>query len=791
MPPEAMLAILIFLTVIVLTLIGAWTAVVGIYRAIAVPKQQTAKATISCPWCEQLTTTEHGLCQWCEKSLFNAKARNLADIAAIQKRLRKWQTQGNLDPEKAKELLLQLESEKRVLQGKTPLAMTTAKPAAPKPAPEAPVEAIVVEPAKEEPPAETPAEKPPVAPVAEPVKPTPAPPQPQTPQVAAARSIPEPAPKPVPALVPKPKRPTPPVRPVVEKPPRRTWRELVQTFLEEREIPAVELFGVLLTSPLIITGAVILVIYFWETLQEYPVLKFSAFAAATIGSMLVGLLACIRWQLKTTGRGLLGISLLLVPLSFLAVASSGDQWPVILTEFGVVAAFAWLITWAGRVVVPDRPWHLAAAILAPVVAIIALSIKPELVSLFWSVGLFGVATVAAFATPLVLHRRVIARLDDIKTPTLIGAFFLLGTSIFPLAFALGLAAKISAEKITMGWAIDALSVSLSLAAAAILAFSLTLTQQLEGREKLASWRAAATAVGLTSVLGLVAGLLLAWPWSSLIFTVALIDTAVLVWIAIVCRFPWTHAGAIVTGAATCLTGYHLFAGHLPWRMPVEPATLIHTIFGGTSAAVLVAFSGLLAATAAWFTTQRRKQDAQIYAWGTRRHRHRQPRRFRSRRLVPRRNIHPLGRLRLHHLRPGLPHRQPRDPHPRRHPYRLSAPRRSNPLGTVLAHSHTHPNLGRRTRNRSTRPGTRRLWIGPTPKWQVRATEQHVHNPHRSLSSLPAPARCRRRPRRLDSFRFCSDPPPRSRTIHPHRLARLRLDNRRRRLVPWCLDPRLP
>ena len=200
---------------------------------------------------------------------------------------------------------------------------------------------------------------------------------------------------------------------------------------------------------------------------------------------------------------------------------------------------------------------------------------------------------------------------------MIGAFFLLGTSIFPLAFALGLAAKTSTQWIgSLGWAIDALSVSLSLAAAAILAFSLTLTQQLEGREKLTSWRAAATAVGLTSVLGLVAGLLLAWPWSSLLFLVALIDTAVLVWIAIVCRFRWTHAGAIVTGAVACLTGYHLFAGHLPWRMPAEPAMMIYTIFGGTSAAVLVVFSGLLAATAAWFTKERRIEDAKIYAYGT-------------------------------------------------------------------------------------------------------------------------------------------------------------------------------
>lgn len=635
MPLEAVIAIFIFLSVVALILIGARTVCVWIYRGVAGKKEKDAHTNITCPLCGHPTTTKQGLCQWCEKPLFDSHARGLADLAAVRKKIQKWQSQGELDPDQTKMLLLKIESERRVLQSKSPLAMTTVKPVAARPdaampateaASEKPVEAIVVEPPRTETPTEKPAEKPAVAPTTEPPKPPVTPvrrpaasPSTPPPQVAAARSVPgtpiaSTPPKPAPTPAPRPRIP---VRPVVERPPRRSWRELVQSFLEEREIPAVELFGVLLTSPLILTGAVILVIYFWETLQEYPVLKFSAFAAATIGSMLMGLLACIRWQLKTTGRGLLGISLLLVPLSFLAVVSSGGEWTVVLAEIGVVALFGYLIALAGRVLLPDRPWHLAAAILAPVVAIIVLSMAPFLVSLFWRVGVFGAVTVAAFAAPIVLHRRVLAKLDDFGLPTLLGAFFLLGTSIFPLAFALGLAAKTSVQWIGPVWlAIDALSVSISLAAATILAFSLTLTRQLEGKEELASWRAAATAVGLVSILGMVAGLLLAWPWASLVFAVALLDTAVLVWIAIVCRFPWTHAGAIATGAAALVTGYHLIAGHLPWHVPATASMMVHAIFGGSSATVLVAFSGVLAGAAAWFTKTKRTEDAKVYAWGT-------------------------------------------------------------------------------------------------------------------------------------------------------------------------------
>ncbi|NLS96099.1 MAG: hypothetical protein GXX96_28505 [Planctomycetaceae bacterium] len=648
MPLEALLVLVILLVVV--TVVGhvIWITLAWIGRAVMGSESKDAHIHLPCPWCEQPTTVHQGRCQWCGRALFDNQARGVADLAAVRRKVQEWQSRGKLGPEQAKALLLEVESQRRVAMGLSPLLMTTVKPTPAKPAPEkpspakpeptrppvplsneTPIQAILVEPPTTEiPKTVVPKTEPPRV---EPPKPVPAPPAPRPaaqpqrptpPQVAAARSAPtapavRSAPTLAPAPAPTPQRPAAPARPVVEEPPQRSWRELIQTFLEEREIPAIELFGVLLTSLLIVAGAVILVIYFWETLQEYPVLKFSAFSAGAIGSMLLGLLACIRWQLKTTGRGLLGISLLLVPLSFLVVASSGSEPTVIIAELGAIALFAYLITLAGKVLVPDRPWHLAAAILVPVAAVVVVSAAPWLVSRFWSVGLFGTVTVAAFATPLVLHRRIIAKLDDVGLPTLIGAFFLLGASLFPLAFALGLAAKTATQWIGgIALAIDALSVALSLLAATILAFSLTLTLQLEHREKLASWRAASTALGLTSALGMLAGLLLAWPWSSLLFAVALLDTAVLLWIAVVCRFPWIHAGAMATGAAACLMGYHLLAGNLPWGLVATPAIMIHAIFGGTSAAVLVAFSGLLAGVAAWFARTRQADAARVYAWGT-------------------------------------------------------------------------------------------------------------------------------------------------------------------------------
>ncbi len=627
MPPEALMILFILLVVVTVIGHGIWVVLAWIVRAMAGTPRKEERVQMSCPWCDQTTSIQGGRCQICGRTLFDPKAKSTSELKAVRRRIQTWQNQGKLPPEHAKALLLELESERRVLYGLSPLAMTSAKPAVeprkaaeptttqekapPKPvsaASEQPLEAIVIEPPKPV------ASKRPAPPAVTPATPRPVPQTPpqKPPQVAATGG---PARPPVPA--PAAKQPAARPRPVPARPPQKSWRELVQSFLEEREIPAVELFGVLLSAPLIVTGAVIFVIYFWETLQEYPVLKFGAFSGATVASLLMGLLACIRWQLKTTGRGLLGMSLLLVPLSFLAMANSGGGWAVLLAELNAAALFAYLAAQAGRVLVPDRPWHLAAALLTPVVAIIALSAWPGLVSQFWRVGLFGALTVTGFTVPLVLHRRLMAGLKEVGPPTLIGAFFLLGCSLFPLAFALGLAAKIAAASIgTVAIAADALSVAVSLASATILAFSLTLTRQLEGHEKLASWRAAATAVGLMAVGGMAAGLVLAWPWPALVFFVALVDAAVLVWIATVCQFPWTHAGAIAAGAAACLTGYHLIVGQLPWGLPINASIMIRVLFGGASAAVLVGFSGLLAGAATWLVKAERKDDARVYGCAT-------------------------------------------------------------------------------------------------------------------------------------------------------------------------------
>ena len=301
------------------------------------------------------------------------------------------------------------------------------------------------------------------------------------------------------------------------RPPRKTWAELLHAFLEEREIPVAELLGVLLGGLLIVGASVILVISFWETLQEYPVLKFTASAAAILSGLLVGLYAHHRWQLQTTGRGLLAISLLLVPLGYLSVAGFGDQWTVVAAEAASIGLFAYVVTLAGRVFVPDRPWHLAAAILGPTASIVVLSVAPRLVAGPWALAGFGAAAAAVFGVPVVLHRRVLAALKTVELETLIGAFTLLGASLFSLSFSLGLAGKLGAGSIgSVAAAADWLSIGISIAAAMVLAFALTLNQRLAGRAGLASWRAAATAVALASILGLVGGLAMAWPLPKLV-----------------------------------------------------------------------------------------------------------------------------------------------------------------------------------------------------------------------------------------------------------------------------------
>ena len=172
------------------------------------------------------------------------------------------------------------------------------------------------------------------------------------------------APEPVPAAVAESRFAPPPVAA-----PRRNWGDWLSAFMEERNIRWGELVGGLL----IVCSSIALVISFWSTIDERPLLKFLLFNGVTAGLFGVGFYCEHRWRLRTTSQGLLTIGSLLVPLNFLAIAAfttaSAANNPLTLGgELFSVVLFSTLLYFGGRVLVGGEAVALACGVIVPSLA---------------------------------------------------------------------------------------------------------------------------------------------------------------------------------------------------------------------------------------------------------------------------------------------------------------------------------------------------------------------------------------------------------------------------------------
>src|SRR4029077_7915177 len=132
--------------------------------------------------------------------------------------------------------------------------------------------------------------------------------------------------------------------------PRRSFTEVLNSFMEESNIRWGEIIGGLL----IIGCSTALVVSLWSQISQIPVLKFLIFTTVTAALFGVGFYTEHRWKLPTTSRGILTIAVLLVPLNFLAIAAgSGSQTTqgvlVIGSEMIAPVLFLCLVYYAGRV----------------------------------------------------------------------------------------------------------------------------------------------------------------------------------------------------------------------------------------------------------------------------------------------------------------------------------------------------------------------------------------------------------------------------------------------------------
>ena len=360
--PEVLVFLFIVLAIVTCVGHGIWVALAWFFRQMSVQQTKTGESAVErCPWCDHVTQRSRDRCEWCGRVLHGPAARELADLAATKRQVGRFQATGTLKTTAADRLLAMVENRRRTLtaQAQPPATSAAGSPfptAEPKPEAKKPPspktgtgEVVAAESVQKKlspqpiqpPPRVSPAESIRKPAATSPAKPSTA--APHSPQRGAPATPPKPQSTPA---KPSPARPVVPQPPARIKPPRKPWTETLAAFMEERNIHSAELIGVLLGGLLIVGSSAALVRSFWDTLEEIPWIKLAIFVGFSSVVFVVGLYSHHRWKLEYTGRRVLIIATLLVPLNFWATASfSKGQWdPVtMIGELAALGLFACLV----------------------------------------------------------------------------------------------------------------------------------------------------------------------------------------------------------------------------------------------------------------------------------------------------------------------------------------------------------------------------------------------------------------------------------------------------------------
>lgn len=605
---EFLFGLLIALTVI--TVVGhlIWVVLAAIFRAIVgVSDERPAGDRVYCRNCMASNPRTAERCVECGRQLVSPVAAEFADLNAFERQLKRFEAQGVVDAVTAARLRSCIQERSRELAetagAPKPGAVAGTTPAAPATPEETPIAAELVD--VSQPKTAPPAARPPAA------APAPGPWQP----VVLAQQFADPASKPTaqPAKTPPTpaapvKPPAAPVVPAVTAPPapvepRLSWGEILESFMEERNIRWGELIGGLL----MVGSAIGLVITLRKTLEAHVWLQFTvgvAFVAAFFG---VGLYAYHRWKLENTSRALLTVSTLMVPLYFFATTKlSKGQWTLSLEIMEAVSLglFCWLAWLAARILAPEGRWFQVLGTIGSSAAVLLVASVTGYDPCAWRFFVPGLTPVAVLAVAVggMLYRT--SRPEELTESRANQLFMVLGTAGFSAAVALALLVVQDLQVRELSECLNRVSVLLALAATALLFCGMRVVQGTSHDDSLGAHRTAGT---LTAILGgaaILAALGMAWPLPLAIVVVSGLGFTVLTWVAFRYGFPVVHAGALACFVVAFEVVLHLATGNLEWMQAVGSGEYLVTLaIGVTSGMALVGLAFAMAIVAqllAWF-----------------------------------------------------------------------------------------------------------------------------------------------------------------------------------------------
>ena len=325
---------------------------------------------------------------------------------------------------------------------------------------------------------------------------------------------------------PRPARPWPPSRVSRVTPPRpaafsprRTLADMLQSFMEEKNIR----WGELASGMLIVGSAIGLVISLRTTLAEiseriryFPALLFML---GTLAIHAAGLYTLRRWKLRSTSRGVLIIATLLVPLSFAAgiVLSGSEAAPVPITSpLYILAVVVGLVGYGAVTALSARSlfaegwWRLVVAVIGASVGQLIINrlanAENTRTSLFAASALFGLP-LASFLVATLGQLQQVARKTRVTPTRAVQTFTVLGISAFALIVTLGLLVYLGGS---IRETLTVLSPSLSVAAAVVMGTGIAIHRRCTSLQS-AETRTAGTALGIFGGMLMLGALFLAWP----------------------------------------------------------------------------------------------------------------------------------------------------------------------------------------------------------------------------------------------------------------------------------------
>ncbi|HTN77779.1 MAG TPA: hypothetical protein VL096_21120, partial [Pirellulaceae bacterium] len=390
-----------------------------------------------------------------------------------------------------------------------------------------------------------------------------------------------------------------PPTPVAPPQARRALADVLAAFMQSRNIR----WGELVSGLLIVGSAAGLVLSLRDRLQAWiPYFPAFLFLLGTAAMHSAGLYTLRKWNLQSTSRGVLLITMLLVPLNFLAaILISGDDaqhipvasWSYLLAITVGLLAYG-TITYTGAHALVGRTWPaLALAVFGTSIPLLAINRLIHADSSPARLLLLGGSAAVTFMLGIVwcvVVGRHWTRLSLRRAQPLLMTLGLGGFAfVLPLILLIGKSERV-------WFSLAQLTPIFALLGATIITAGVFITQRTHARQ-LGALATTGTTLAILGGLVMLLAIGFSWPEPPRLITVGLLCAITLTGQSFLGRTAALQIPAITCATMTLLVGFHTWQGSYAGDDGELSIRLLQTFVMGRSALVLTAIAAAVMAYA--------------------------------------------------------------------------------------------------------------------------------------------------------------------------------------------------